>query len=526
MVMTLLFCAAAVAGMAVVVWLVLRSGWLKQRPLLACGILSVALHLLLAGLCGLVGGFGFAGVGIRDDEPVAVTVWVEDAAQARADGVMEDRGPAEEPVEAADAEPSADEQPLETIASGPPEGFVPLLEAADGATHPGDQSAVDAAAEKETPAEAAPPEVPPRYAGRFGAGRRAALQLFGGTDATERAVQAAVAWLVANQEADGRWDADRHGAGRGGGGGGQHASHVGAQADEGVTGLAVLALLGAGHGGLWGEHADAVERGVRHLLDRQRDDGGWGADADFFAKLYCHGIATLAVAEAAAMTGDQRLRPALERAARYSLSMQHPVTGGWRYAAGDRGDTSQSGWQLMALASCKQAGVAGLDQAAPAAAGFLQSVRGGVSGGLAAYRPGERPTPVMTAEALYSRMLLGQQPAATAVAEAIALLETVPDGGDAPDSYTWYYGSLATFHLGGDAWKRWNTRLQRTLPGCQRQEGRLAGSWDPDSRWGRHGGRVYATALNAMSLEVYYRYSPMHNGRGNTLAAADRPETR
>jgi hypothetical protein len=28
--------------------------------------------------------------------------------------------------------------------------------------------------------------------------------------------------------------------------------------------------------------------------------------------------------------------------------------------------------------------------------------------------------------------------------------------------------------------------------------------------WGGHGGRVYATAMAAMTLEVYYRHLPMH----------------
>jgi hypothetical protein len=47
----------------------------------------------------------------------------------------------------------------------------------------------------------------------------------------------------------------------------------------------------------------------------------------------------------------------------------------------------------------------------------------------------------------------------------------------------------------------------------------LAGSWDPDPVWGMHGGRVYATALAAMTLEVYYRYLPMHRQPGRLARA-------
>jgi len=63
-------------------------------------------------------------------------------------------------------------------------------------------------------------------------------------------------------------------------------------------------------------------------------------------------------------------------------------------------------------------------------------------------------------------------------------------------------------------------RLQAALlPLQHRSGGPLDGSWDPDPVWGGHGGRVYATALAALTLEVYYRYLPMH-GRATRMAAA------
>ena len=39
----------------------------------------------------------------------------------------------------------------------------------------------------------------------------------------------------------------------------------------------------------------------------------------------------------------------------------------------------------------------------------------------------------------------------------------------------------------------------------------LYGSWDPEECvWGEKGGRVYTTAIGALTLEVYYRYGKIN----------------
>ena len=78
--------------------------------------------------------------------------------------------------------------------------------------------------------------------------------------------------------------------------------------------------------------------------------------------------------------------------------------------------------------------------------------------------------------------------------------------------YYWYYGSHALFQHGGKDWGRWNKRLKQALVKNQRPNGCEKGSWDPLGEWGAPGGRVYATALNALTLEVYYRYARVGAG--------------
>jgi hypothetical protein len=541
--------AVLAAAAAVAVAVIVRTKWLQSHTLPKCVLLSVVLHAVVAVVCTCLGGLPPASWGQDENGPMTMLV------------VMAEE-PAQDPVSDAAApsiaaEPSADALDTAVLPSAvgsaamhesvdPPADHVPLLEVAgveevgpdseptselDGApiTVPAaageelEQSSVAAAAvstvstASPSPApqmadvDVAPRAVPPMYADRVASRRPAAAAARGGSQETERAVQASLAWLAAAQSSDGRWAAARHGGGVERSVQGHHRHGVGAKSDHGVTGLALLAFLGAGNTHQDGGYSETVARGLRFLIERQRADGSLAGDAEFFAALYCHGMAAIALAECAAMTGDASLRAPLEKAVRYTLSLQSPATGGWRYAAGDKGDTSQLGWQVMLLASARQAGLTGIEPAEARARTFLQSVSSGRAGGLAAYRSGERPSMAMTAEALVCRLFLGMPADHPCAAEAVDLLARTPPVASSPNAYAWYYATLASFQVGGPQWEAWNSRLQAALLPLQRRESSpLDGSWDPDPVWGGHGGRVYATAMAAMTLEVYYRHLPMH----------------
>ena len=533
--------AVLAAGATAAVAVIVRTKWLQSHTLPKCVLLSVVLHAVVAAVCSCLGGLTPASSGHAESGPMTMLV-------VAAEEPVEDRVPANggspvmtEPLPTAEdvasfeaADPPAATRAAEDGPVAPSADHVPLLDVADDnePVHPIEPETDPAAEEEEVAAlEAAsdappvPPSpaptadgvmvvagnLPPVYADRVGGRRAAAAAARGGSQETERAVQAALVWLAAAQSADGRWDAARHGGGVERSVPGHHRHGVGAKSDHGVTGLALLALLGAGNTHRDGTCSVTVARGIRFLVERQRADGSLAGDAEFFAALYCHGMAAIALAECCAMTGDASLRPPLERAVRYTLSMQHPVTGGWRYAAGDKGDTSQLGWQVMLLASARHAGLAGLEPAEAGARAFLQSVSSGRVGGLAAYRPGERPSMAMTAEALACRMFLGMPADHPCAGEAVDLLARSLPETRSPNAYAWYYATLASFHVGGPQWEAWNGRLQAALLPMQRRESSvLDGSWDPDPVWGGHGGRVYATAMAAMTLEVYYRHLPMH----------------
>lgn len=352
-----------------------------------------------------------------------------------------------------------------------------------------------------------PSHVPGRqqndFGQRAGDAKRSALMSTGGDESTEAAVEAALRFLAADQRPDGAWDPATSGAGRETRTLGTDRGGAGTRATHGITGLALLSMLGAGHTHLEGLYADNVRRGLTYLIRAQLPDGSLAGPATVYEANYCHGMAALAICEAAAMTGDESAIRSAAAAVRYTIAGQHPTTGGWRYVKGDPGDLSQLGWQAMVLEAGRRAAVPVSPRSLAGASRFLHSVRSGPNGGLASYRPGESPTRTMTAEALATRLLLGETIPQIEIAEAEAYLLRQPPGVGKDNYYGWYYTSLALHQLQDDAWRQWNAAMKKHLLARQLS----GGSWPNDDEWGGYGGRVYSTATAALCLEVYYRHS-------------------
>src|SRR5262249_58444976 len=115
------------------------------------------------------------------------------------------------------------------------------------------------------------------------------------------------------------------------------------------------------------KHEAAVTKGLDALIRLQRPTGQVGAT------LYHHGLAALALCEAAALTDEGRVRTAAQKAIDFIARAQHEA-GGWRYQPRQPGDTSVTGWQVQALKAGQLAGLK-VPPAPPAAANrFLDSL--------------------------------------------------------------------------------------------------------------------------------------------------------
>ncbi|MFC1479416.1 prenyltransferase/squalene oxidase repeat-containing protein, partial [Planctomycetota bacterium] len=292
--------------------------------------------------------------------------------------------------------------------------------------------------------------------------------------------------------------------------------------DESVTGLALLAFLGAGHTSKAGRFRNNVKRAVDWVISKQRPDGSYSTGKAQEYNEYDAAICTLALVEEYGMTRNPRIKEAAQKGV-YYIIQQQKTSGGWAHSPWD--STSVLGWMVMALKSAKMAGInvppdtfinaikrldsiSDMDENGyPGLVGYAKKCQIIANKGL-----------TMTAVGMLAYQFLGEGGRTERQAEMIIKHPPVWDpttsAGSIPQNfYHWYYATLSMFQNGGGHWKTWNKGLQDTLLPNQRKGGPMDGSvndvdgsWDPVTRYDNVGGRAYSTAMGALCLEVFYRY--------------------
>ncbi len=381
-----------------------------------------------------------------------------------------------------------------------------------------------------------PADVPSVYRSRLDPNRFALARRAGASRESEQAVERALEWLRRHQDADGRWDGGtaRYKDGSVAEADDDYTIHCPPgdvcygecfywEADTAVTGLALLAYLGAGYTHVDGQYAETVGRGLDFLRMAQKADGDLRGRSQAVG-MYCHAMATLALCEAYALTGDPKLRGPVEKAVNFLVKGRAQDRMAWRYAPGAPvGDTSILGWVVMVLKSAQEVGIPIQPNTRQGVLAWLNKVSAGPSAGLARYQPWEKVTPTMTAEAWVCRQFLGVGGPGMSSTEAAEYLVQNGPSRSQYNLYYWYYGTLAMYQHGGEAWARWNAQVRDEIVRRQRTAGHASGSWDPDeSQYGTHGGRIYGTALATLSLEVYYRYLRLYEAPATAPTPAPR----
>ena len=386
---------------------------------------------------------------------------------------------------------------------------------------------------------------PPQEFDRSPKSRQRGIERFGGTPQTETAVEAGLAWLAAHQSPSGIWDrfnfADQDP--RGDRCTGEAIDRTTTSLDAGLTGLCVLAFLGAGYTDQDGPYREVVHNGVGALLEMQKEHGGFGPDPEDGMAGYNDSLATFALAEYYAMTRRPDVVEPLKRAVGRIVRNQQAL-GGWDYQPWPtigRNDTSISAWMVQALHACAAAGIEVPRETLVKAA--LHFSRAAQPDGRVWYsdqgtgfeldgarQPRYRYGPAMTAAGLTCEQLLGWRLDDVIPRKQAALVLARPpspekfhgrDTSQLHSEYYWYYATVAMFQRGGGEWERWNAKLRDAVLPLQNREKTAAGrkrsahgSWDPYAKhwgkWGKMGSRVYTTAICVLTLEIYYRHTPAY----------------
>lgn len=341
------------------------------------------------------------------------------------------------------------------------------------------------------------------------------LREYGGTESSEAAVTEALKWLSRHQLPNGAWTFQHNLVC------GNSCNHPGeperAKAVNAATAVALLPFMGAGQTHVSGDFRKNVGLGLRFLIQNGKAGNKRGLPvldlSEAQGNMYSHGLATIALCEAYAMTEDPELLVPAQAAVNFIVYAQC-ADGGWRYRPqqADGGDTSVVGWQVMGLKSGHMGHLAIPQQTFQGASLFLDRV--GSDGG-AIYGYDRKSTVVRgttTAIGLLCRMYSGWDRTHPGIVKGVQHLSKV--GVNKQDLYYNYYAAQVLRQNGGEPWDKFNNELRDWLVDTQDQKSGAKGSWYfPDARphsGPREGGRLLATAFSTMILEVYYRHMPLY----------------
>ena len=332
----------------------------------------------------------------------------------------------------------------------------------------------------------------------------------GATPASERAVALGLLWISRHQCADGSWNYNHTLANR------CNCSNPGTlmKATNAATAMGLLPFLGCGQTHKEGQYKQNIYRGLMYLCKNMRQDkkcpGGSFHQSE--GTMYAHGLATICLTEAYAMTKDKNLKMPAQLALNFIMSAQDPVGGGWRYQPRQAGDTSVVGWQMMALKSGYMGYLTVDANCAKNAMRFLDSVQADSGATYGYLTPGNGPA--CTAIGLLCRMYYGWKHDHPALQRGVQFLS---NKGPSGDPYYNYYATQVLRQFDGEMWKKWNVKMRDQLVNTQTTADKTSheyGSW-PAERGGHgsQGGRLYSTAMSVMTLEVYYRHMPIYGAQ-------------
>jgi hypothetical protein len=362
---------------------------------------------------------------------------------------------------------------------------------------------------------------------RNGLGKqRARGQLGSQGRAVDGGIDSGLRWLKRHQSPNGSWDAVEY----------VRNCEENPKCEPGVlqagdtnvamTGYAVLCFLGAGYDHKTpNKYSKVVTKGLEYLISIQKKDGLMGE------RNYEHAVATMALAEAYAMTNDVVLRTPAQNGVNVVLARQSKGKStyglAWDYVDQNdaRLDTSVTGWNVMALKSALAGGLQ-IKDGMTGAKQWLEEAYKASNPDWKKFDPysskatfpyvwdsvsGKVERDNLSFVGAVCGVFLGHHRGDIMLESLCNDMEArwVDSGAYKTNNYASYYIVMAEFQSGGDRWKKCLETIIPHLLQTQRvADGCYDGSWDFTGQ-AYHGfdtGRVLSTCYSLLNLEVAYRY--------------------
>ena len=280
------------------------------------------------------------------------------------------------------------------------------------------------------------------------------------------------------------------------------------------TALSCMALMSAGQFPGRSKYGESLRKGIMYLVDASKQNKGYfGREGN--ARMYGHGICTLALCEAYGMMQDEvenrLVKEAIERAVKIILHAQTRQKGahhgGWRYEPrpGDA-DLSVTAWQVLALRAAQNCRLRVPKQAITDAVDYVRRTYHGHSKAFTYQAGSSSASAAMRSAGVVCMLALGVDRDGKDTAllnnSASFLLTAKPDTGKY-FYYQSYYVATAANMMDAKPREVLLPKLEKVLLGLQMPSGEFK------KHTGALGG-VYSTAFGVVCLSVRYQYLPIY----------------
>jgi hypothetical protein len=327
------------------------------------------------------------------------------------------------------------------------------------------------------------------------------------TEATQKAIDKGLAYLVANQLADGSWGTNNQ------------------RGNVAITSLGGLALMSGGHQPGRGKYGKNVTKALDFILNQKQDEprgyiytkeAAWG---NLHGPMYGHGFATLFLGEAYGMA-SKKLRGKVGKTLREAIQLiinTQNSEGGWRYKPERAGaDISVTICQIMALRSARNAGIAVQKSTVKRCIQYVKDCQnfrkgewGGNDGGFRYTRQGGPSGFARSAAGIVALYSAGVYKGPEVEAGLRYLMRFKPGNNNGADAwamrelemhyfYGHYYAAQAMWTAGGKYWAEWYPAIRDELLRKQTE-----GYWF--DRICTH----YGTAMACIILQIPNNYLPI-----------------